>query len=82
MTATPTLTPEQCRRAREVLGWDMLDLAEASGVRMVALMRLEEGKKPPAASKVEKVRRAFEEAGVEFDTDGSVRLLRHPRAAD
>src|SRR3954452_15581012 len=68
------LTPEQCRRARELLGWNMLDLAEASGVRMVALMKLEEGRKPPAASKVEKVRRAFEEAGVEFLPEGGVRL--------
>src|SRR5215212_2690133 len=73
-SAPPPITPEQCRRARELLGWNMLDLAEASGVRMVALMRLEEGRKPPAASRVEKVRRAFEEAGVEFLPEDGVRL--------
>jgi predicted transcriptional regulator len=52
----------------------MLDLAEASGVRMVVIMRLEDGRKPPPAAKVAKLRRAFEEAGVQFEAGGSVRL--------
>lgn len=62
----PVLSAHQCRRARELLGWNMFDLAEASGVRMVTLMKIEDGRKPPPVPKVERVRRTFEEAGVEF----------------
>ena len=75
MTTTfDTLTPEQCRRARELLGWSMLDLAEAAGVRMVPIIRLEDGKKLASGAREAKIRRALEAAGIEF-TDDAVALI-------
>ena len=68
------LTSKQCRRARELLGWDMLDLEEASGVGMVVIVRLEEGRRSPEAARVATLRKAFEAAGVEFQPGGEARV--------
>jgi predicted transcriptional regulator len=73
VTAFP-LTPEQCRRAREVLDWTPFDLAVRADVRITVVLRFEDGQGKPVASRIANLRRAFEAAGVAFLPDGSVRL--------
>jgi predicted transcriptional regulator len=73
VTALP-ITPEQCRRAREVLDWTPFDLAVQADVRIAAVLRFEDGQEKPVVSRIAALRRAFEGAGVVFLADGSVRL--------
>jgi predicted transcriptional regulator len=70
----PPITPEQCRRAREVLDWTPFDLAVQADVTMTAVLHFENGRGKPVASRIAALRRAFEGAGVAFLADGSVRL--------
>ena len=62
------ITSDQIRAARSLLRWTGKQLAEKSGVGFSTLMRLEaEVGVPNAQAKtLEALRRAFEEAGVEF----------------
>jgi predicted transcriptional regulator len=70
----PPITPEQCRRAREVLDWTPFDLAVQADVRIAGVLRFEAGQGSPMASRIAALRRTFEGAGVVFLADGSVRL--------
>jgi transcriptional regulator with XRE-family HTH domain len=62
------ITSDQIRAARSLLRWTGKELAEKSGVGFSTLMRLEtEVGVPSAQAKtLEALRRAFEEAGIEF----------------
>ena len=62
------ITSDQIRAARSLLRWTGKELAEKSGVGFSTLMRLEtEVGVPNAQAKtLEALRRALEEAGVEF----------------
>ena len=73
MTALP-ITPEQCRRAREVLDWTPFDLAVQADVAITAVLRFEDGQGEPVVSRIAALRRAFGDAGVVRLPDGSVRL--------
>lgn len=62
-----TLTPEQCRAARALLGWSQSDLGEKASVARKTLADFEGGKKKrPYARTLADVRAALEAAGVEF----------------
>ena len=59
----------QIRAARSLLGWEQNDLAIQSGVAVSTVRRLEGLKDAPIAANfetIEKIRLAFERAGVEF----------------
>lgn len=64
----------QIRAARALLGWSQARLAEAAGVSVVTIKRLEASEQPFHARDrtVAKVRAAVEAAGVSFpkDADG------------
>lgn len=62
------ITSDQIRAARSLLRWTGKELAEKSGVGFSTLMRLEteEGVPSAQAKTLEALRRALEEAGVEF----------------
>jgi transcriptional regulator with XRE-family HTH domain len=62
------VTSDQIRAARSLLRWTGKELAEKSGIGFSTLMRLEtEVGVPNAQAKtLEALRRALEEAGVEF----------------
>ena len=72
--------PAQTRAARGLLGWSQSQLAEASGVGLSTIRRMEASGGPlrGTAGNVWKVQQALEEAGVIFidaDDDGpGVRL--------
>jgi transcriptional regulator with XRE-family HTH domain len=66
------ISSEQLRAARALLRWEQKDLAEASGVSLPSLKRLETQPGPLAAHArtVEAIVKAFEGAGILFLSDG------------
>ena len=62
------LTSEQIRAARMLLRWEQRDLAEASGISLPSVKRLETQPGPLSAQErtLTELRRALEKAGVEF----------------
>ena len=60
------ITPEQSRAARGLLSWNQQDLAHRAGIGIVTVHQLEAGTSQPRRATLEVIRRAFEEAGVEF----------------
>jgi hypothetical protein len=69
-----TLTPAQCRTARDLLGWTLLDLGYRARVSDATILTFEAARRPVGADKVEAIRRTLEAAGVAFAEDGAVRL--------
>lgn len=59
------LEPVQCRMARIAIGWGVRELATAAKVSVDTVSRLERGEKLRPRT-VEDIRRALEQAGVEF----------------
>lgn len=62
------ITGLQIRMARQALRWTASDLAKHSGVGLRTLKRAEAEDGPPKSSvtTLEKIRKAFEAAGIEF----------------
>ena len=58
----------QINAARSIIGWEQHQLAEKAGAAISTIRHLEGLKGPIAAhfETVEKIRRAFERAGIEF----------------
>lgn len=63
-----SITSEQVRAARALLRWEQRDLAEASGVSLPSVKRLETQPGALAAQErtIAELRNALEKAGVEF----------------
>jgi transcriptional regulator with XRE-family HTH domain len=65
------IKPSQCRAARGLLDWSQQDLATRAGVGLVTVHQLEAGSTQPRRATLDVIRRAFENAGVDFiDEDG------------
>jgi transcriptional regulator with XRE-family HTH domain len=62
------ITSEQVRAARALLRWEQRDLAEASGVSLPTVKRLETqpGKLAAQERTIIELRKALEKAGIEF----------------
>jgi transcriptional regulator with XRE-family HTH domain len=73
---------EHVRAARGLLRWTLDELAERSGVGRMTLHRWENQQSTPTAATRAKVRKAFEEAGIEFTngTNPGVKHIRKPEA--
>lgn len=67
-----TLTPEQCRAARSLLGWTGHELAAAARVAIGSIRQFEKNGRRPMINNQIALRRALEEAGVVFLGDGEV----------
>jgi transcriptional regulator with XRE-family HTH domain len=63
--------PARCRAARAMLGWTHLDVAKASGVSEMTVMRLESERLTFNRATLAVIRIAFEAAGVVFLDDGA-----------
>ena len=63
------ITQQQCRAARELLGWGFDNLAQAAGITQTTVLNFELGHTEPYQPTQAKMSRAFEAAGVEFFTD-------------
>ena len=79
-TAAPTLGPDLLRGARAMLGWSLMTAGQRAGVSVSTVISAEgRGVKPSPArlGDVDKLRRAYEEAGMRFlDGAGTGRGLR------
>ena len=60
------ITASQCRAARGLLAWSQQDLAAKAGVSQLTVHQLEAGSTQPRRATLDVVRRAFENAGVDF----------------
>jgi transcriptional regulator with XRE-family HTH domain len=73
----------QCRAGRGLLAWSQQQLADAAGLGVVTVHQLEAGTSEPRRATLEVIKRAFENAGVEFiDENGGgpgVRLKKSNR---
>lgn len=76
------LTSEHIRAARMLLRWEQKDLAEASGVSLPTVKRLEAKPGPISANPltIAALTKAFQERGIEFFNGGEPGVrLRHRR---
>jgi transcriptional regulator with XRE-family HTH domain len=75
-----TLTIEQCRGARAMLGWSQSELATAAAVSRQTVADFERGARIPIVNNIASIKRALEAAGIEFIPENGVgvgvRLLR------
>jgi DNA-binding XRE family transcriptional regulator len=73
------LTVGHVRAARGLLKWTQEELANRAGVALATIGFWETEKVRPSEETKEQVRRAFEEAGIEFLNGGNpgVRLMRN-----
>lgn len=60
------MTPAQCRAARGLLKWHQTDLAARARVAVSTIRTYEAERSVPKDVTVELLKRAFEDAGVEF----------------
>ena len=62
------ITPEQIRAARALLKWRASDLAEHAELSLASIQRMEQdrGTDRASAKNVEAVRKALDDAGVDF----------------
>lgn len=67
------MTPHQIKAARALIDWSQSNLGEKTGLSQAAIANLETGKHRPNGATETVIRKAFEEAGIEF-IDGGVRL--------
>jgi transcriptional regulator with XRE-family HTH domain len=73
----PPITPAQCKAARKLVGWSVLELAHRAGAEPLALSRFEARHGMLSLDKLAAIRSAFEAAGVEF-LDGAPRMRDKP----
>jgi transcriptional regulator with XRE-family HTH domain len=60
------MNSQQCRAARALLKWSQTQLATASGVALSTVADFEIDKREPRSDNLAAIRRALEDAGVEF----------------
>lgn len=67
------LTGKQIRAARVLADWDADDLARRVGMSRVAIQNIERGDARPKPATLEKITRAFSDAGIEFTENEGLR---------
>ena len=60
------ITSAQCRAARGLLDWTQQHLADQAGVGIVTVRQFEAGLNEPRRATLEVIKRAFEDADIEF----------------
>ena len=66
MSNRNTITPEQCRAARGLLGWNQDQLADAARISRPTVTSFENGQRTPVTNNLTAIQAAFEAAGIEF----------------
>jgi transcriptional regulator with XRE-family HTH domain len=66
-----TITPEQCRAARSLLGWSQEDLAAETAISRPTIAEFERGTRTPYPSNMAAIFKTFDKAGVAFIDDGA-----------
>jgi transcriptional regulator with XRE-family HTH domain len=70
--------PEQIRAARAILGWSQDELASAAHVSKPTIADFERHAREPMVNNLSAIRRACEEAGIQFieeEEDGRIGVL-------
>jgi transcriptional regulator with XRE-family HTH domain len=75
------MTPDQCRRARELLGWSEREFVQRVGRSLQTIRYFEAGRGTPQPATVQALRNALEAAGVEFIDGGASGVRLRPRTA-
>ena len=80
-----TISAEQCRAARGLLGWSQADLSKASETATKTIADFERGARVPYERTMDDIQAALEKAGVEFIPENGggagVRLAKRSRRA-
>ncbi len=66
-------TIEQIRAARALLDWSQSDLAEKADLSQTGIARIENGTNRPNSQTLEKIKRAFDDADIEFIDETGVK---------
>jgi transcriptional regulator with XRE-family HTH domain len=66
-------TGKQIRAARVLVDWDADDLAKRVGMSRISIQNIERGEARPKADTMDKIVRAFSDAGIEFTENEGVR---------
>jgi len=74
-----TITGEQVKAARELLGWTLLDLGYRAGVSEATVAAFEGAQRTIRPDNMQAIQRALEAAGIEFDENGPSVTLRKPK---
>jgi DNA-binding XRE family transcriptional regulator len=69
------ISAAQCRAARGMLRWSVAELARRARVSNRTIIRHEAEESDVSPPSLSRMMRAFEDAGVQFRRDGSVRLV-------
>ena len=60
------MSPEQCRAARNWIGWSQQDLAKRAKVGLSTVKDFENGSRTPIANNLGAIQRALEDSGIEL----------------
>lgn len=63
------ITYQQCRAARELLGWKQNHLSEKAGISIGTIADFERGVRELRVSTLEKIIQTFKEAGIGFENN-------------
>lgn len=69
-----TVTTSQIRGARGILDWSQAELSKRTGISTTSIGNIESGNTQPRESTLHLIRKAFEDAGIEFLPDNGVRM--------
>jgi transcriptional regulator with XRE-family HTH domain len=64
-----SISPEQVKTARGLLGWSIPVLAGKAGLSVTTVASFEKGTRRPSVLNVSTIRKFFESAGVEFGAE-------------
>ena len=64
------ITVSTVRGARGLLGWNLADLAQKSGISAITISKWENNKSRPTNKTREAIQRALGDAGIEFSNGG------------
>jgi transcriptional regulator with XRE-family HTH domain len=64
-----TITPNQCKAARDLLNWKQVDLAKKSSMGITTIAEFERGFRELADRTMKELKRTFEDDGIEFISD-------------
>lgn len=69
-----TITTSQIRGARGILDWSQAELSKRTNISTTSIGNIESGNTQPRESTLQVIRKAFEDAGIEFLPDNGVRM--------